>query len=196
VTIRVLAISTTKGKTMKRILSYSAVIIGLGLITSSAFAQTTANGPYYATPSWDQQLPAATRFIVLANWGSAAVLDRETGLVWEKSPSTSKFTWSLASAHCWNLNVGGRAGWRLPGLQELLSLVDRSVSPGPALPSGHPFTNVQSGFDSGYFSATAKFADATGVLAVVLDSGGIGLFDNFNQHFAWCVRGGQGGDTQ
>jgi hypothetical protein len=38
-------------------------------------------GPYYALPSWDQQLPASTRWITLTNWSSAAVLDRETGLV-------------------------------------------------------------------------------------------------------------------
>src|SRR5262249_15328144 len=43
----------------------------------------TANGPYYAEPSWDQMLPASTRFIVLSNFNSEAVLDRETGLVWQ-----------------------------------------------------------------------------------------------------------------
>ena len=31
---------------MKRILSYSSVIISLGLTASTALAQTTANGPY------------------------------------------------------------------------------------------------------------------------------------------------------
>ena len=53
------------------------------LLTLSVTQATGAEsaGPYYATPSWNQQLPAATRFIVLTNWASAAVLDRETGLV-------------------------------------------------------------------------------------------------------------------
>ena len=37
------------------------------LPAGSTLAQTTANGPYYATPSWDQTLPASTRFIVLSN---------------------------------------------------------------------------------------------------------------------------------
>src|ERR1051325_11151454 len=57
-------------------------------------AQTTSAGPYYATPSWDQKLAcdsAATcpRFVVLANWNNDAVLDRETGLVWDRTPLTS-----------------------------------------------------------------------------------------------------------
>jgi len=68
---------------MKQAPMYTAGIIGLaiGIVAGSAVAQTTANGPYYATPSWDQTMPAATRFIVLSNMASEAVLDRETGLV-------------------------------------------------------------------------------------------------------------------
>src|SRR5260370_35901588 len=44
--------------------------------------------PYFPMPAWDQQLPAAERFLVLqdGNWASAALLDRETGLVWETTP--------------------------------------------------------------------------------------------------------------
>ena len=45
---------------MKHALTYTVSIFALaiGLVAGSALAQTTANGPYYATPSWDQQLPA------------------------------------------------------------------------------------------------------------------------------------------
>src|SRR5271169_1120634 len=60
------------------------------LVAGRAAAQVSQNGPYYANPSWDQQLPASTRFVVLTNWGSQAVLDRETGLVWELTPSTNQ----------------------------------------------------------------------------------------------------------
>ena len=189
---------------MKRATTYTAVIIGLaiGIAAGSAVAQTTANGPYYATPSWDQTLPAATRFIVLSNFASAAVLDRETGLVWEKSPSTSPFNfWGLASFRCNNLTTGGRSGWRLPTGQELMSLVDRSVPPpGPTLPSGHPFTNVQS---SEYWSATtgtdiSGAPDPTLAWVVEFDVGFMGsVFQKSNGlAFAWCVRGGQGVEAQ
>src|SRR5947209_5821573 len=89
-----------------------AIFLALAGITAiPAVAQTTAPGPYYATPSWDQQLPAATRFIVLSNWidathpsGGAGVLDRETGLVWERSPTNTGVGWSDAQSHCIGLN--------------------------------------------------------------------------------------------
>jgi hypothetical protein len=131
------------------------------LALGAGSAAADAVGPYYATPSWDQQLPASTRFIVLSNWvdsnfpaGGAAVLDRETGLVWERSPSalTFAFDWEGAQIHCFTSSVGNRKGWRLPTLQDLASLVDLSVAPpGPTLPAGHPFQNVQRLF---YWSAT------------------------------------------
>ena len=161
---------------------------------SSATAQTVANGPYYATPSWNQQLPVSTRFIVLANWASAAVLDRETGLVWEKSPSISTSDWFNASHDCLSRNTGGRMGWRLPTIQELLSLADRSVPhPGPTLPSGHPFTNVQS---SNYWSATARAPNATSAWTVQFSTSTPIDFGKSAPLYAWCVRGGQGVDPQ
>src|SRR5258706_8664700 len=149
------AVQEPGGRTMKHKLFRSLalmVLAWLGFAANPAGAATTAAGPYYANPSWDQTLPASTRFIMLSNMNGEAVLDRETGLVWEQSPSASQFTWELAQIHCNSLRTGGRLGWRLPTLQELASLVDTSVSPpGPTLPSGHPFSNVQSSY---YSSAT------------------------------------------
>jgi hypothetical protein len=183
---------------MKHALTYTVAIIRMtiALVATSAFAQTNAAGPYYAIPSWDQQLGPATRFIVLSNWSSAAVLDRETGLVWEKSPS-SAFTedWYGAQSLCNALKTGGRLGWRLPTLQELASLVDPSVPfPGPTLPAGHPFANVQS--SSPYWSATSAASNANLAWATFFSNGGVGADFKNNHNFFWCVRGGQGVDAQ
>jgi hypothetical protein len=183
---------------MKHQLSYTLGIIVLGLlgaVSGPADSATTAAGPYYATPSWDQTLPSTTRFIVLSNFASAAVLDRETGLVWEKVPSTALSSdWFGAYNHCVTLNLGGRKGWRLPTIQELASLVDPSqVS--PALPSGHPFT-VPS-YPSAYWSATTIAFDTVSAWLVAFNEGDgvVGASPKSNASGSpWCVRGGSAVD--
>ena len=118
-------------------------------------------------------------------------MDRETGLVWETSPSTSGFTWKNAQIQCNQSTVGNRKGWRLPTLQELASLVDPTATSSPALPAGHPFTNVQSG--APYWSATSAPGFAW---SVVFSSGGVNFGYKFFSHFTWCVRGGHGVNPQ
>jgi len=160
-----------------------------------AAAQTPINGPYYATPSWDQTLPAATRFVVLANLASQAVMDRETGLVWERTPSTLRFAnqlpagsfgGSYAQERCFDLEIGGRKGWRLPTVAELASLIDRTQS-SPTLPVGHPFVI---GADSNFWSSTPyyNYPDASRTvnfqLGITGAAGGAVLLP------VWCVRGG------
>jgi hypothetical protein len=175
----------------------AATVLALVSGVSRADSKTA---PYYAMPSWDQQLAASTRFLVLPNWidanfplGGAAVLDRETGLVWERSPSASSFSWYAAHDHCINLNVGSRGGWRLPTVQELRSLVDPTVPAVPALPTGHPFANVQA---APYVYWSATDADAVYAWFVTFQDRVGGLSGKANQSLAWCVRGGQGVDTQ
>ena len=178
------------------------VLVMVAFATSPAEAQTTAPGPYYATPSWDQTLACTTlatcpRFIVLSNMSSAAVLDRETGLAWERSPYTNITTWMTAQMYCNNLTVGNRKGWRLPTLQELASLVDGDPAniSSPRLPPGHPFSNVQS---STYWSATTDHGADNLAWVVNFSNGDV---DNHGAkvlvtHRVWCVRGGQGVDPQ
>jgi hypothetical protein len=179
----------------KALAALTAAAFAMLAAPTSAQVSTTANGPYYATPSWDQKL-TTNRFVILANWNGEAVLDRETGLVWERSPDTTLRDRRNAHAHCIGLAKGARTGWRLPRIQELLSLNDPAVaSPGPTLPVGHPFGNVQTPLAGGYMSATAPTSDnfvwymdfGAGIAAVNPDGPG---------YFVWCVRGGYGTDIQ
>ncbi|MDJ0785896.1 MAG: MopE-related protein [Myxococcota bacterium] len=85
--------------------------------------------------------------------GNGTVTDHLTGLVWTKaantpgpascSPgSTKKWQELLDHAQCLNANSYlGSSGWRLPNRVEMRSLVDFGNS-NPALPTGHPFTDV------------------------------------------------------
>ena len=51
---------------------------------------------------------------------------------------------------------GSEAGhWRLPNVNELQSLMDLDNTAGPALPAGHPFTNLQA---ANYWSSTSVAA--------------------------------------
>jgi hypothetical protein len=89
--------------------------------------------------SWSRALPAADRFVVLADFNNEAVLDRNTGLVWQRTPDPAGGWLPSASYHCLDANTGGQKGWRLPNITELTSLVDPSVTTEPTLPDGHPF---------------------------------------------------------
>jgi len=187
------------GQTWRRLTLGLLVLAALALPGGLAHGASSA-GPYYATPSWDQTLPAATRFIVLTNMSSQAVLDRETGLVWEQAPDgTNLYDWLSAQTHCNRLSqvgapsVGGRLGWRLPTLQELASLVDPSQVNRPFLPAGHPFSNVQSSF---YWSATTSASGASNAWFVFLFNGDVEIGTKAFTNFVWCVRGGHGVDPQ
>jgi hypothetical protein len=99
--------------------------------------------------------------VILSNWNSEAVLDRETGLVWDRAPDAVARDWFRAARDCLNLSKGGRRGWRLPTAAELASLVDPTVTAAPVLPAGHPFVNVQTDLTSPatinyYWSSTTR----------------------------------------
>jgi hypothetical protein len=168
----------------------------LGLVTGGVLVlyalvwAATGNGPYYAEPAWDQKQAAATRFIVLTDWSSQAVLDRETGLTWEQSPLTTTHTWDAARGQCTARTTGGRKGWRLPSVHELASLVDPANS-NPALPTGHPFSNVQSSF---YWSATTHAENTAFAWDVSFVNGGVFILGKVNPGYVWCVRGGMNAD--
>ncbi|HHT9125938.1 MAG TPA: Lcl domain-containing protein [Candidatus Brocadiia bacterium] len=140
--------------------------------------------------SWYKKLPASQRFKLVLD--GEAVLDLETGLVWERSPNTDTMDWYAAIYHCYNNVVGGRRGWRLPTIEELESLIDSTQGP-PTLPAGHPFLNVQS---SVYWSATTLAGIASNAWRVSFGGGdldGNGEEKSFTS-YVWCVRGGQGYD--
>ena len=185
----------------KRFLLLPKALLALAVFTATAFAgDLNPPGPPAPTmktldkipPSWDQILPAAERFKLVMS--GAAVLDKETGLVWDKSPATTTQTWLDAKFHCNQRTVGNRKGWGLPTVQELASLVDPTVPfPGPTLPAGHPFTNVQPDF---YWSATANASNPVSAWVVGFDTGFALVGDRSVLFFVWCVRGGQGVDPK
>ena len=141
-------------------------------------------------PSWSKKITdASKRFETVLD--GAAVLDKETGLVWEKSPDTTTRTWADAIVYAYQKTVGGRKGWRLPTVEELASLVD-TTQMNPALPSGHPFINVQSGI---YWSSTTGVGSTSDAWYVDFYDGFVNGNAKGYYHYVWCVRGGHGYDA-
>lgn len=151
----------------------------------------------YSASSWSKKLPSSERFVVLAGFNNEAVLDKETGLVWEKTPSTYdplRGNFYHAVYDCLSKRVGGRMGWHLPTVQQLESLIDLTqVGQGSlALPSGHPFSNVQ----EDYWSMSTSPNGSDRAYVVFMTDGtpnSLGMFksDPSVKHNYWCVRGGQ-----
>jgi hypothetical protein len=110
-----------------------------------------------AKPIWDiteaswVDYAANPRFAVWSPGSPStdAVFDKETGLVWERSPATDKKTLVAAVVFSTTRVAAARKGWRLPAIEELLSLVDPGAT-NPTLPAGHPFLNLQ--LDDFYWS--------------------------------------------
>lgn len=137
------------------------------------------------TQNWDKKLPNNSRFTILTDFDSQAVRDNETGLVWERTlAGGAGISWASASYACINKSVAGRKAWRLPSIAELLSLVDTTKT-NPALPSGHPFSGIQ----SIYWSSTTIQDLPTFVWGIDLPTEGTITIDKSSTVSAWCVRG-------
>jgi hypothetical protein len=132
--------------------------------------------------------------------GNQTVSDNLTNLMWIKDGSTptvgsctgSTLTWQQALNYVSCLNTNNYLGhndWRLPNNIELRSLNDYSQY-NPALQSGNPFSNVQSGF---YWSSTSYASGPAGAWFVgMLDGFVFGNGKPFD-FYVWPVRGGQSG---
>ena len=177
---------------MKRVAAWTLgiAIVGVAALSVSFIPERSlAPAAYSNSPAEERSSPSDDRFVVLSDWNNEAVFDRQTGLVWERSPNVSFSNWSGAHKRCDNLVLGNHKGWRLPTIEELASLVDPSVpSPGPTLPAGHPFT-VASSF---YWSATTDISNNANAWGVGFNVGDVGSGLKSTIDYVWCVRDGDG----
>ena len=121
------------------------------------------------------------------------VLDRETRLVWERAPSANTQIWDAAVVFSCAQAVAGRMGWRLPTIEELLSLVDPTQS-NPTLPVGHPFNNVQININYYWSSTLGMSFLPTCAWGYNFGNGVTANVPKITPCYVWLVRGGYGHD--
>jgi len=135
--------------------------------------------------------------------GNGTGTDNLTSLMWTRdanapgpsacSPGTYK-KWQSALDYIACLNSNSYLGhndWRLPNRNELRSLIDYSNYI-PALPTGHPFTNVRSSY---YWSSSTVAGNTNYAWIVDMGNGYVndaGHKGNLNL-YVWPVRAGQSG---
>ena len=136
--------------------------------------------------------------------GDGTVTDNLTELIWLKdtfcvdtvdSVAGGVNSWNDALTYCNNLadcacglTDGSVAGdWRLPNVRELHSLIDYGKYE-PALPSGHPFDNVQ---NARYWSSSSRADTGIDRWMVWMDDGGVCCEFYTDRYYLWPVRGGQ-----
>ena len=132
----------------------------------------------------------ASRFQILEESKGEAVLDSETQLIWERSPSSAETAWANASLRCALTSTGGRLGWRLPSFFELMTLVEPSplaTTNKPRLPVGHPFRGVRAGL---YWTTNSQDTEPTNAYAIDFLRGDLTPQRKNWAHAWWCVRGG------
>lgn len=145
-------------------------------------------------PTWSQILPTAQRYVVVMN--DQAVLDKETGLVWDRV-SSGEVVWSTALNFCSQHSRGGRGGWRLPSIAELTSVGSQSRRLDPSAP--FDFDCSDGGcvdLDAMHWSSTTSPLNPEGAVGFAPGSGGVApnAAKDVTLRY-WCVRGGYGSDS-
>ena len=113
------------------------------------------------------------------------VKDTVSKLEWQDNAIGSPTTWQGAIDRCESLTLDGHSDWRLPNINELKSIIDRSKS-NPAIVQG--FKNTSS---SSYWSSTTDEYYKDGAWVVYFDYGYVGNDGKDGGDYVRCVRDGQ-----
>lgn len=112
------------------------------------------------------------------------VTDNTLGLQWQDDSSPSVLTWKSALDQCNNLTLGGYSDWRLPNINELQSIVDRSKLY-PSIVTG--FTNTTLFF---YWSSTTDSKSKDAAWLIDFRNGSVSSSFKFSLlYVSRCVRG-------
>jgi hypothetical protein len=115
---------------------------------------------------------------------SNTVIDKGTGLEWQKHDDGTSRDWQNALAYCENLSLNSRTDWRLPNIRELKSIVDVSryyPAVDPVFPSRLAY----------YWSATSVANyPSTSAWTVSFANGDDNWYVKTDRYYVRCIRAG------
>jgi len=113
------------------------------------------------------------------------VKDTSTNLLWEDTTHVkeTKVNFTQAKSYCEDLELGKYKDWRLPTLQELLSIVNYKRYK-PAILKGFSYTNI----DTLYWSSTPYIKEADEYWGVSFKDGSSSNAAINYDRFVRCVR--------
>jgi hypothetical protein len=109
--------------------------------------------------------------------------DPLAGLEWQLE-SPGRMSWIEAMDYAGSLALGGHQDWRLPGIRELESLLDRSRYR-PTVREEIPF-----GDDRSYWSSTTFGEDTRNAWIIMFEGAYVLSYYKTNRYHIRCVRGG------
>jgi hypothetical protein len=180
--------STPPGSTMHTLDEIYQKLEQLTPSGSVSVARTGQTTTYAAGDDGDLQRGVAWTNLRFTDHGEGTVTDTLTGLMWTKDANIYGMrNWTESLLDCASCTEGGHSDWHLPNVRELHSLIDYGRY-NPALPLGHPFSNVQ--WDH-YWSSTTVDVFTNIAWYVSLISGAVAVNDKPGDWYVWCVRDGR-----
>ena len=128
---------------------------------------------------------------------SNVVVDNNTGLTWEKSPSAGTYIWEDRAEHCNELNgknYAEKSNWRVPNPIELLTIVDNGKEGNPATNSDFtemPADNNSYLWTSKEYKSDTSYAYAFRPYDGMYMSGAYDRFLKTNTYNVLCVSGNE-----
>jgi hypothetical protein len=119
---------------------------------------------------------------------SATWIDPDTGLEWQ-SQSPGRMNWHDAQSYAQSLSIGGKDNWRLPAVNELETLLDRTILLEqtvyrPVMRTEIPFRDNLS-----YWSSTTFGPDKNNAWIVMFEGAYVLSYYKTNEYHVRCVRG-------